>query len=484
MDLFDIIPENFFSLLSGKNKRLYLACLIKTFKTYEMGSILGIDKKVIVDELTDYLEHSNLSFLEEDENENDEDSEEAKESKRSLAYFVLRRFEQTGWIYIDVTGDYEEILNFTDVGITMVEAIMNLTPWGSESFEFNPDDWDNSFMEINSNEYNGYIYTIYTLLNNPNGDYGLTISEVYRNTKLLIRALRKLDSRMKDYIESVVNNTDVHDLIERLMNYKVELVDNGYKQLKTGDNINKYRLSIVTNLENIESNEAIMYKVTDNYLKRYQKMEVAYKRAYRDIDEMIDVFNDLDEFVTEIDKKNSKYIDSTIGKIKFLLSEDENIVGKINNILKYIKYENKNNHIDKAIRTVNDLFKFRENKIYKSEKSLYTPRGKYERVQGAYVDLSRFDLTSDTEDFFKTYENPYNDDAIKDFLYSHLIEGEFRASDVIGYDTPVDIVIMTLYALIYGSEHNFTLEKLDNYIHNVKFSMHDFLLKEEKEDVR
>ncbi len=480
MDLFDIIPENFFSLLSGKNKRLYLACLIKSFKIYEMGSILGIDKKVVVDELTDYLEHSDLSFTDEEDVNEDEDEQEAKESKRSLAYFILRRFEQTGWIYIDVTSDYEEILNFTDVGITMVEAIMNLTPWANESFEFNPDEWDDSFIEINSNEYNGYIYTIYTLLNSDSLDYGLTITEVYRNTKLLIRALRKLDSRMKDYIESVVNNTDVHNLIERLMNYKVELVDNGYKQLKTGDNINKYRLSIVTNLENIETNEAIMYKVVDNYLKRYPKMEVAYKRAYKDIDEMIDVFNELDAFVTEIDKKNSKYIDSTIGKIKFLLSEDENIVGKLNNILKYIKVENKNNHIDKAINKVNDLFKLRENKMFRSEKSLYTPRGKYERVQGQYVDLSRFDLTSETEEFLKTYENPFNDDAIKDFLYSHMIEGEFRASDVIHYDTSVDVVVMCLYALVYGSENNFELVKLENKINHEKFSMHDFLLKEEK----
>jgi len=482
MDLFDIIPENFFSLLTGKNKRLYLACLIESFKTYEMGSILGIDKKLVVDELTEYLDSRDFSFTREDEDNSDEDEDEASSSNRSLAYFVLRRFEQTGWIYIDVTGDYEEILNFTDTGITFVEALMNCMPWHTETFDFNLDDYgdDPNFIGFDTTEYNGYIHTIYTLLNNASSDYGLTVQEVFRNTKLLIRALRKLDSRMKDYIESVVDNTDIHDLIERLMNYKVELIDHGYKQLKTGDNINKYRLSIVTNLEDIEKNESAMYKVVDTYLARYPKMEVAYKRAYRDLDEMIDVFNELDDFVSEIDKKNTKYIDSTIGKIKFLLSEDDNTIGKLNDILKYIKVEAKNDHLDKAINKCNDLFKLREQKYYNSEKSLYTPRGRYERVEGQYVDLSRFDLTSDTEDFFKSYENPYNDDAVKEFLEMHIFNGEFRASDIIKYDTDIETVLMVLYALIYGSEHGYEFKKLENIINHERFTMCDFLLKEVK----
>ena len=45
MELFKIIPDNFFSLLSSKNKAVYAGCIIEAFKIYEEGSILGIDKK-------------------------------------------------------------------------------------------------------------------------------------------------------------------------------------------------------------------------------------------------------------------------------------------------------------------------------------------------------------------------------------------------------------------------------------------------------
>ena len=67
MDIFDIIPENFFSILSSKNKRLYASCLIEAFKIYETGSILGTDKKLLADELTNFLENSNLAFDKDEE---------------------------------------------------------------------------------------------------------------------------------------------------------------------------------------------------------------------------------------------------------------------------------------------------------------------------------------------------------------------------------------------------------------------------------
>lgn len=481
MDLFDIIPENFFSLLTGKNKRLYLACLIEAFKAYEMGSILGIEKRVIVDELSDYLDNANFSFSREDQDGEDEDEDEASSNNRSLAYFVLRRFEQCGWVYSEVTNDYEEILNFTDNGITFVEALINCMPWNIESFDYNEADFDDDpLLGFGDNNYNGFIHTIYSLLLNSSEDYGLTIQEVFRNTKMLLRALRKLDSRMKDYITSVVDNSDIHDLIEKLMNYKAELIDHGYKQLKTGDNINKYRLSIVTNLEDIERNESKMYKVVESYLGKFKSSDEAYKKAYQDIDEVIDVFNQLDDIIDEIDKKNTKYVDSTIGKIKFLLSEDDNTVGKLNDILKYIKIENANDHVDKAISKVNELFKLREQKYYNSEKSLYTPRGKYEKEESQYVDLSRFDLTSDLAEFLKTYENPYNDDVLEEFLNTHIVNGEFKASSYIKDDTTINEVLLVLYALIYGADKGLEFIKLDSRIENSKFIMPDFILREVK----
>ena len=83
MDLFKIIPDNFFSLLSSKNKALYAGAIIEAFKIYEEGSILGIDKKLVVEVLTDYIDKQNeeLVDMEVDEDEN-------KPTSRDKANFI------------------------------------------------------------------------------------------------------------------------------------------------------------------------------------------------------------------------------------------------------------------------------------------------------------------------------------------------------------------------------------------------------------
>ena len=170
MDLFKIIPDNFFSLLSSKNKAIYAGAIIEAFKIYEEGSILGIDKKLVVEVLTDYLEKQNeeLEGMEIEEDEN-------KPSSREKANFILRRMEECGWIDLDVTNDYIEILNFRDYAITFIEALLQIEPTYDE------------VGDVTQNEYRGYIFTIYSLLSNTaNIEYGVLMEQVYRNTKLFI----------------------------------------------------------------------------------------------------------------------------------------------------------------------------------------------------------------------------------------------------------------------------------------------------------
>ena len=196
MDFFDMVPDNFFSILASKNKRIYLSSILQVFKVYETGTILGIDKKIVVDDLTYYLE-TNKNYLFDAEDEDDEESKTT--NKRDLANYILRRMEECGWIYIDVTNDYMEVLNFTDDAIIICEALINAYP----QFEYSSDE-ELPADYINPNEYHGYIYSINSLLSQKdNVDYALTFSLVYSNTKQLIRALRRMDARMKDYLTSL-----------------------------------------------------------------------------------------------------------------------------------------------------------------------------------------------------------------------------------------------------------------------------------------
>lgn len=479
MELFDIIPQNFFTILSSKNRRLYTACAMQAFTVYEAGSILGVDRKIIVDEITIYLEHNpDLLCDEEDEIEGSVDD---ITNKRDIANFVIRRLEECGWIYIDVTSDYEEILNFTDVAITIIEALQEICPRQITYDYYDDDDYATPTYTslIDPNEYKGYIYTIYSLLMNDNVDYPLMISEVFKNTKMLIRSLRKIDSRIKDYINLVVETSEIKDLMARLIEYNNEIFEPTYSKIKTSDNINKYRLDIVTKLEEIEGNEIAMQQIASDYMYRFRNSNLAYEKANRDLDEMIDIFNALDSYISEIDEKNKTYINSTIGKVKFLLTEEDNIIGKLNSILKYIKWQNHNGKQEKAINDIKSIVNLPQVKGY-SETSLYTPRGKYSRTDYSSLDLDRFDFESMDSSFLNGFKSKYDPKIVEDIIFKNIDENQsLCVSDLINEFSTRDDALLCIFILIYATENNYKIEKLTNMIETKYFRMANFKITKE-----
>ncbi len=466
MDFFDMVPENFFSLLSSKNKKLYLASILQAFKVYETGSILGIDKKIIVDDLVYFLDTNPYLYDIEDE----EDEEADPKNKRELANYILRRMEECGWIYVDVTNDYEEVLNYTDTAITICEALLKAYP----QFEYGeemPADY------VNPNEYQGYIYSIYSLLSQRDTvEYAMLFSLVYSNTKQLIRAIRRLDARMKEYIKSVVDNTEIKDLMEKLILYKSDIYDSSYVKLKVSDNINRYRLAIVTRLLEMQADEVIVKAIANNYIASSKTIEEAEEKAIRNIDEVIDAFNAIEDFIAEIDNKNRTYVNSTIGKIKFLLSEEDNVIGKLNTILKYIKLSNQKGKIDKAMRLVDGLYDFRLQKTY-SEDSLYTPRGSYARNYNQMLDSVGLESFEMTPEFLEQFKTSYNEEYISSFMDTYMRDNTMRASAIIDYECSDDIVMMVVYSVILAVDRNYAVEICDNTIEHKKFRLRDFIIK-------
>ena len=468
MDFFDLVPDSFFNLLSSKNKRIYLASILQVFKVYETGSILGIEKKIVVDDLVYFLEQ-NSSYLYETEDVEDEEAKPG--SKRDLAHYILRRMEETGWIYVDVTNDYEEVLNFSDVAITLCEAILNAYP----QLEFGDEELPTDY--INPNEYQGYIYNIYSLLNQKdNIDYSLTFSLVYSDTRQLIRAIRRLDARMKEYIQSVIDNTEIKRLMEKLIAYKNDIYDKSYAKLKISDNIDRYRLNIVTKLEDYQENETIIKSIAANYLAVTKTPEDAIAKAMKNIDEVIDAFNALEEFIAEIDNKNRNYIHSTIGKIKFLLAEEDNVVGKINIILKHVTNQNNTGKIDNSLTIVNKLYDLPSIKVYDQEKSLYQPRGKYERNYNQMLDdfdLQGFELN---DEFMAMFKTRYDEQEIERFLDYYSKDGVFRARDIVNLECNENDFMMVVYCIIFAVDKNYTVQILDDTVETEIYSMKDFTI--------
>ncbi|MCR4898492.1 MAG: DUF5716 family protein [Acholeplasmatales bacterium] len=477
MNFFDMVPDNFFSLLSAKNKRIYLAGILQVFKVYETGSILGIDKKIVVDDLVNFLDSNSNYFYEKDEDDNDEESEEENHTltHRELANLILRKMEKCGWIYVDVTNDYVELLNFSDAAITICEALTKTYP----DFIYDEDELPPDY--VNPNEYTGFIYTIYTLLNQDDiQDYGLTFSLVYSNTRSLIRAIRRLESRMKDYIQSLVDNTDIKDLMEKLVAYKNEIYDKSYVKLKISDNIDRYRLSIVTNLESIEKSEYKLKQVAMNYVQNSKTFDAAMGKAVSDIDEVVDAFNQLEEFVTDVDRKNRDFINKTIGKVEFLLNEEDNIVGKLNTLLNYFKTTNKKGKVEKAVTLASSTYYLPQIKSLDNEKSLFTPRNNYIRNYDQIFEDYQINISDLDDNFIANFKSSYNEKNVETYLFEHMIDGVYKASDNLFDDMSEKEFMMVIYSIILSSERGYSVEILNEYAETNKFVIKNFIIRMDK----
>ena len=463
MNIFDIVPKQFFSVLSSKNHRVYVSCILELFKVYEQGSVLGIDKNIARQAIIDYLDINPLD--EELEIDDPDEVEGTLITNRDRANQILRRLEECEWVDIDVNNDYEEILNFRDYAITVIEAlkeIANDSYYGEES---------------ETHEFRGYIFTVYSLLANDQGEYALILDQVYKNTIAFVREIRKLDSRLKYYIRTIVENSEIKDLINLLVNYKVELVDHAYRRLKTSDNINKYRMDIVRKLEEYQQNPLVMELISKEYLlKNHNDPDIAMIKANKKIDDIIDIYNSISYIIDEIDNKNRIYVNTTIAKIKFLLSDDENVISKLSRILKYAGNNIRKNKTLKALNDISPLFNINSYQQL-SARSIYTPRGIYKHADAQYlVENNGEPDRKFQEEFYNEFETNYSEDVIAKYLKSYFRHNKLiKASEILRDDMSDEAIIRLLYILVYaGEELDYTVNPLYEKINNKRFDLDDF----------
>jgi hypothetical protein len=285
---------------------------------------------------------------------------------------------------------------------------------------------------------------------------------------------------MKDYIQSLVDNTDIKDLMEKLVAYKNEIYDKSYVKLKISDNIDRYRLSIVTNLESIEKSEYKLKQVAMNYVQNSKTFDGAMSKAVSDIDEVVDAFNQLEEFVTDVDRKNRDFINKTIGKVEFLLNEEDNIVGKLNTLLNYFKTTNKKGKVEKAVTLASSTYYLPQIKSLDNEKSLFTPRNNYIRNYDQIFEDYQINISDLDDNFIANFKSSYNEKNVETYLFEHMIDGVYKASDNLFDDMSEKEFMMVIYSIILSSERGYSVEILNEYAETNKFVIKNFIIRMDK----
>lgn len=306
--MFHVIPGNFFSPLSSPNRIVYWDCICRLFSVMEHQLSFGVERDVLVDELQFYFEQANAADVV------DEDFSQA--DARGKANGILRRLEFFGWIEIETDKSYVQRVNFKDYAVKLIKTMLEIA-------------------DGRQIEYQGYIYTIYTLVRSQTENPGVVLLQILENTDLLITGLKNLNSSIKHYIDELTKHSTVAEIMDALFNdYITNVVDKAYHRLRTSDNVSKFRPEIIERLETKSRSRTYIEKASAE-LATLQEIpkEKAQENVYRYLHDVIEAFRSMDDILEEIDRKNTQYQKAAINRAKFLLTGNEDVRGQLKEIL-------------------------------------------------------------------------------------------------------------------------------------------------------
>lgn len=342
MNLFQVVPNDFFKPLTSKYKETYMDCLVIIYHTYRSESSFGVEKDTILSNLENYFEQ-------ESKGEMIFEDEEVANNARAQAQATLRNLEACGWIENEVVKDYKIKVNLLDYAVTMIE----------------------SFQRIIANdelEYQSLISQIHATLTSERGydkPYEYIIKSVVENTDELINGLKKLNTNIKKYIEAITADKSAGEIIDDFFNYHTNIGSKAYHRIKTSDNISYFRTGIIENLRKILNDEEIFAKAVQGLreVELIDNIEEAEGTLRSKLQYVISTYRNYDEIIAEIDEKNTKYIESAIGRAKFLLNHTNNTEGKIQTILAHLadafndeESLNLNDESSEALLTIFSIF--------------------------------------------------------------------------------------------------------------------------------
>lgn len=306
--MFHIIPENFFVPLSSPNKIVYWECISKLFTVMDTQLSFGVEREILVDELQFYFEQLNAAQLKEEEF--------GALDSRSKANIMIRKLESYGWIEIETDKSYVQRVNFQEYAVRIIKTLIEIAD-GKQI------------------EYQGYIYTIYSLVRINSDNPGVVLLQILENTDMLITGLKNLNSNIKHYIDDLTKHSTVAEIMDALFNdYITNIVDKAYHRLLTSDNVSKFRPEIIERLESKSKSKSYIEKTAMELagLKEITQEE-AKESVFRYLHEIVEAFRNMNDILSEIDQKNNQYQRAAINRAKFLLTGSEDIRGQIKEIL-------------------------------------------------------------------------------------------------------------------------------------------------------
>jgi hypothetical protein len=437
MRLFNIIPENFFSILASTNKHIYLRALFSLRKAYQTETFL-LKKDLVVYLISD-LEPYLLDYQ-----IDDPEDDGTKKTVSYIIHSILRRFMECKWIDEEYLPDSFDIyIIIPDYSIKILNLLYELA---------NPE----------VKQYNGYVFSTYSGLRTSSSedrDYYIALEGAYNNTNALVDELKSFLNNIRRYYQLLLNETEVKGILKDYFEFHDIFSEKVYYPIKTFDSFTRYKNPILGILKGWLTNQSIKnIMIKESMIKNRFKTEREASDAIIDmIVSIIDKYEDISTLLNEIDKKNLRYTRASVEKIQYLLNMDGSLKGKLIDILKNTSLDNphKNDSLLEAMNQCIDIFQ--QGNL--SEDSLFKPRKSRRRIKNNPLPLPPDHIPDELSGELNAIVGKANE-TISRAEIQFFMENQFMGKHVLrsadlALHTDQDYILAALAAIYYDDQASF-----------------------------
>lgn len=322
LDLYDVIPENLFSILASKNKGLYVKSLFVVLDAFKQH--LKISKDELVSMISAKLDDDIIMA--------DFSEEELLEKEHSLsgkAHFLVRRMKSVGWILVETESDFKEYVTVPGFSYKIIQLLYDIA-------------------NVSETENFAFVYSTYSSLKNADDtrdtyEMITALNDSAERTEKLVESLKAVYHSITYYNQQLINTLNVnHVLHSHYEIYQEEVVSRILRPLKIKDSVPKYKIPIQLILKKWLVEENTVEQMVQYTVSKQGGMTADDCRndIISKMHNIIDTYENLDrDFISLIDRKNRQYTKATTQKIDYLINSDQTVKGNLISLLKYLSDE-------------------------------------------------------------------------------------------------------------------------------------------------
>lgn len=455
MNLFNKIPDNFFSILSSRNKNIYGIALVTLFDCLTMYR-----NKIRKSDFLNLLRNrgeTEINLFQMEEEDFDDTVLLTEPTVGAKANLVLRRLVDTGWVMIDTDlKNGTEYLLIPSYAISMLKIVYE-------------------FVSDNEPKYISYVHSTFADLQYEDETqdefmYRSLVNAV-NNTKELELEVSKLNHSIRVFHKQLANIFSPNEvLLQHFDIAREDVVDPIYHPLKTNDSIVLYNGPINFILKRWLNSETVREKLVSQaimYNHSLKSKEEAINDIIKKINYISDTYTRLSSDMEEIDKAQSEYTVATTEKVIYLNNSDKSIKGKLESIFlalaKVINAEEDASKYQNIIKDVNNSIMLYQ-QGYIDSGSLQKPYRRTNRFDGEPLAIDEFDheVNEGLMQSLLNIMDQYSDEKILDFMENAFKDqNEISVKDISVKN--VEDFIMVILSSVKASDENsfYSLKRSD-----------------------